>query len=154
MLHDQCILAPLAVIWTEIHVMSTNEFLEIIQYMFAGILYSFVLIVFVIKKEAIFSNYKIIKTDFVKFSKENGRNPNDACEKLIHLVKHITMPSTFVIIGLTFGPLLSTLFDLGELPLDHRSHFVFFWPKVSPTRKILLSILIFFFFYYFYHLAF
>lgn len=110
--------------------------LEPIQYMLAGMLYCFVFILFLSKKQAILSNYKIIQTDFIIFSKIRGFDPNKSYRKTVHFFKRLMILILVVSCSISFGPVLAAINDLGVLPLDDRSHFGFVWPKVSFTHHL------------------
>lgn len=99
----------------------------------AAAMYSFIFLLFIFKKDAIASNYKLIKTDFVQLSKEKRRNPNYAYEKSLNTAKKLKIPILITFSFLSLGPLLSTIYDMGKLPINHRSHFIMYWPKVSLT---------------------
>lgn len=82
----------------------------------------------------------MIETDFIRWSNKNEMNENYAYERTIHTIKSLIIPFVLTISFMLFGPLLSLIIDIGKLPLDHRSHFLLFWPKVS--NKYILIIII------------
>lgn len=123
-------MASIYLIWIEKHTMAISMTLELTQYTMWGLLQCFILLVLFLKREAIYSNYTFIENNFVELSKRNKKNQNNAYEKIISCFNRLIVPYTVIISSITFGPLLSTINDLGELPLDHRSHFILFWPKV------------------------
>lgn len=105
--------------------------LELILYIILGILNSTFFTILLIKKQAIHSNYSCIQTDFIQYSIERGMDPNEMYTKVVQIIKILCVP-TLVVTGIfNLGPLLTTINDLGELPLDDRSHWLMFWPDVS-----------------------
>lgn len=105
--------------------------MELIQYMIVGVFYTLIFLVFILKKEAIMSNYNCIQTKFIRWSKKKSLHPNSVYKKNIETVKSLTIPLAILSLSITFGPLVSTINDIGKLPLDNRAHFILFWPKVS-----------------------
>jgi len=105
--------------------------MELIQYMIVGILYTLIFLVFIFKKEAIMSNYNFIQTKFIHWSNKKSLHPNAVYKKNIETVKSLVIPLATLSLSIAFGPLVSTINDIGKLPLDNRAHFVLFWPKVS-----------------------
>jgi len=105
--------------------------MELIQYMIVGILFTLIFLVFLIKKEAIASNYNFIQTIFIHWSNKRSLHPNVAYKKNIKTVKSLIIPLAILSLSIAFGPLVSTINDIGKLPLDYRTHFVLFWPTVS-----------------------
>lgn len=113
--------------------MAISMELELAQNTIWGLLQCFILIVLFLKRKAIISNYKFIENEFVESSKRNKKNLNNAYEEIIRSFNRLIIPYGYGIIisSITFEPLISTIKDLGKLPLDHRSHFILFWPKVK-----------------------
>jgi len=105
--------------------------MELIQYMIVGIFFTSIFMVFIIKKEAIMSNYNCIQTKFIQWSNKRALHPNVAYKRNIKTVKSISIPLAMLSLSIAFGPLVSTINDIGKLPLDNRAHFVLFWPTVS-----------------------
>jgi len=105
--------------------------MELIQYMIVGVYFSSIFMVFIIKKEGIMSNYNCIQTKFIQWSNKRALDPNVAYKRNIKTVKSLAIPLATLSLSIALGPLLSTINDIGKLPLDHRAHFVLFWPKVS-----------------------
>lgn len=105
--------------------------MELIQYMIVGILYTLIFLVFILKNEAIMSNYNFIQTKFIHWSNKKSLHPNAVYKKNIETVKSLAIPLATLSLSIAFGPLVSTINDIGKLPLDNRAHFVLFWPKVS-----------------------
>lgn len=99
--------------------------------MMGGIYYVFIYIVFLLKKDAVASNYKDVQTIFIQWSNKRGMNSNEAYRKCIKKVKSLIMPLMYLMCSISFGPLISALNDIGKRPLDSRSHFAMFWPSVS-----------------------
>ncbi|XP_060843016.1 uncharacterized protein LOC132923183 isoform X2 [Rhopalosiphum padi] len=110
--------------------------MELIQYMIVGILFTLIFLVFLIKKEAIASNYNFIQTIFIHWSNKRSLHPNVAYKKNIKTVKSLIIPLAILSLSIAFGPLVSTINDIGKLPLDYRTHFVLFWPTIVDTNKI------------------
>uniref|UniRef100_A0A2S2PJ41 Gustatory and odorant receptor 7 n=1 Tax=Schizaphis graminum TaxID=13262 RepID=A0A2S2PJ41_SCHGA len=110
--------------------------MELIQYMIVGIFFTLIFLVFLIKKEAIASNYNFIQTKFIHWSNKRSLHPNIAYKKNIKTVKSLIIPLAILSLSIVFGPLVSTINDIGKLPLDYRTHFVLFWPKIVDTNKI------------------
>jgi len=126
----QIIIIPSYIIWTESN-SSIHVLLELILYIILGILNSTFFTILLIKKQAIHSNYSCIQTDFIQYSIERGMDPNEMYTKVVQIIKILCVP-TLVVTGIfNLGPLLTTINDLGELPLDDRSHWLMFWPDVS-----------------------
>ncbi|XP_027848734.2 uncharacterized protein LOC114128419 [Aphis gossypii] len=110
--------------------------MELIQYMIVGILYTLIFLVFILKNEAIMSNYNFIQTKFIHWSNKKSLHPNAVYKKNIETVKSLAIPLATLSLSIAFGPLVSTINDIGKLPLDNRAHFVLFWPKIVDTNKI------------------
>ncbi|XP_025200899.1 odorant receptor 49b-like [Melanaphis sacchari] len=110
--------------------------MELIQYMIVGVLYTLIFLVFIIKKDAIVSNYNFIQTKFIHWSNKRLLHPNIAYKKNIRTVKRLIIPLVILSLSIAFGPLVSTINDIGKLPLNSRTHFVLFWPKIVDTNKI------------------
>lgn len=58
-------------------------------------------------------------------------DPNKSYKNNLHTVRYTVIPIITIICCISLGPLFSAINDIGKLPLDSRSHFVLFWPKVS-----------------------
>lgn len=99
--------------------------------MTGGMFYVSIYIVFILKKNAIASNYNDVQTIFIQWSKRRGMNPDDAYRKSLQKVKSLIMPFIYLMCSISFGPLMSAIGDNGKMPLDSRSHFTMFWPSVS-----------------------
>lgn len=110
---------------------TTSLVMELIQYIIVGIYFSSIFVVFIIKKEAIMSNYNCIQTKFMQWSNKRALHPNAAYKKNIKTIKSLSIPLAILLLSIVFGPLVSAFNDIGKLPLDNRAHFVLFWPKVS-----------------------
>jgi len=105
--------------------------MELIQYMIVGVYFTSIFVVFIIKKEAIMSNYNCIQTKFIQWSNKRALHPNAAYNRNIKTIKSLSIPLAILSLSIAFGPLVSTINDIGKLPLDNRAHFVLFWPTVS-----------------------
>jgi len=110
---------------------SLHMLLELILYIILGVLNTTFFVIIVIKKQAINSNYSFIQTDFIEYSMERQMDPNEIYNKVVHIIKILCVPTLFATAAFNLGPLLTTINDLGELPLDDRSHWLMFWPGVS-----------------------
>lgn len=99
--------------------------------MMGGIFYVSTYIVFILKKDKIASNYYDVQTIFIQWSNRRGMDPNDAYRKSLQKVKSLMVPLISLMCSISFGPLISTINDIGKMPLDSRSHFTMFWPSVS-----------------------
>lgn len=129
--------------------MTVASILEEIQYILDGIMYCLILIVLIGKKTEIVSTFNSIQTDFVRWSIKRESDPNKAYNKSVLILYRIIVP-ILIAASLPFvGPLLAVINDLGTVPLDDRSHFLLFWPKVieiiaqneiSTTYRISYSI--------------
>lgn len=125
-------MSPSYVFWAEKNILSTVTLIEIVQYIIAGILYVFILTMLVLKNGKIFSNYNSMQTDFVQWSEKNGRNPNKAYWKTFQTFKLFLIPcllSWFTLLG----PFFTAINNRKYVPLDDRSNFIMFLPKVSKT---------------------
>ncbi|XP_060868321.1 odorant receptor 85b-like isoform X1 [Metopolophium dirhodum] len=110
--------------------------MELIQYMIVSIYFTSICVVFIIKKEAIMSNYNCIQTKFIQWSNKRALHPNAAYKRNIKTVKSISIPLAMLSLSIAFGPLISTINDMGKLPLDNRAHFILFWPTIFDTNKL------------------
>lgn len=135
----QLILSPFYIIWIGKQTLATSMKLELLQYIICGMLYTFIYVVCLFKKQVIISNYTLIETDFRNWSLIKGTNQNRAYEQNIRNVRKLTKPYIVMTIFTLFGPLLSTINDIGKKPIDHHSHFLLFWPKVSPPPRIIYN---------------
>jgi len=104
--------------------------MELILYILCGILHLMHSIVIISKKKGIVSTYNYIQTSFVKWSVKRGLNPNGAYTKNIRTIKYLGIVWTLAGCTIIFSPLISTIADLGELPLDHQTHWNTHWPIV------------------------
>jgi len=111
--------------------------LEQFQYVMSGLYYSSIFLIFLWKKKEITSNYNDIQTDFIKWSKNRGINPNKAYDLSIQTLYRILIPCLTTMFLILSGPFLAAVIDKGNVPLDDRSHFPLFWPKVSTYIHIL-----------------
>lgn len=134
----QLILVPFYIIWFGKHTIAISTKLELYQYVIGGMLYTFILVVFLLKRRAITSNYKFIETDFRHWSIKKGTDQNHTYENNLRKVKILTKPFIVTICFIISGPLMSTLYDLGMKPIDHNSHFLLFWPKVSINYSLII----------------
>lgn len=110
--------------------MTLAMYLEQLQFVIAGLIYCLVYIVFIFKKKAVVTTFDIMQTDFIEWSLKSRMDPNEMYEKNVRMVKRfvgIIIAATFFI---SFGPLITTIYDLGELPLSHQSHWPVNWPEV------------------------
>lgn len=108
--------------------------MELIQYITAGVLYSLIFLVLILKKESLESNYNCIQKNFKQWSKKRGLDPDVAYWKSAQTIKSTTMPFILTTCLISFGPLISAINDYGKLPIDSQPHFVLFWPKVSKLH--------------------
>lgn len=105
--------------------------LEQSQYLMAALVNILVLTMFILKRKAIVLTYNGIQSTFTRLSEEKGFDPNIVYRKNIKAIQFIIGPTVFISFSIAFGPLLAAVNDLGELPLDERSHWPIFWPNVS-----------------------
>jgi len=105
--------------------------IELIQYIIVGIFFCLIFMIFIIKKEAIVSNYNFVQTVFIDWSNKRALHPNVAYNKNIETLKHLSILLATISLSIAFGPLISAINDIGKLPLNYRTHFMLFWPKVS-----------------------
>ncbi|XP_029342311.1 uncharacterized protein LOC107882321 [Acyrthosiphon pisum] len=110
--------------------------MELIQYMIVGFYFTSIFVVFIIKKEAIMSNYNCIQTKFIQWSNKRALHSNAAYKRNIKTVKSLSIPLAILSLSIALGPLISTINDIGKLPLDNRAHFVLFWPTIVDTNKL------------------
>lgn len=107
--------------------------LELIQYMLAGLLYIFVLIVFILNKEALFYNYQLIQIDFIQWTNKRGMNQNKPSRKISYLAKRLIIPIVTLISSISLGPLAGVINTTEKTSLGDRSNFFLLWPKVSSN---------------------
>eukprot|EP00102_Acyrthosiphon_pisum_P018798 XP_016656008.1 PREDICTED: odorant receptor 42a-like [Acyrthosiphon pisum] len=81
------------------------------------------------------SNYNCIQTKFIQWSNKRALHSNAAYKRNIKTVKSLSIPLAILSLSIALGPLISTINDIGKLPLDNRAHFVLFW----PTFEMLLN---------------
>lgn len=112
--------------------------MELILYIICGILHSSHLIVIALNKQSIVTTYSFIQTNFFNWSVKRGMDPNGAYKKNIKKIKYFVTFWSFMGCTIMFSPLLSTIADLGELPLDHRSHWNTHWPMVCKIKYLLI----------------
>lgn len=132
----QIILAPGYVIWKEINGLNVYMILELTRYMLSGLLYLMILIVFLFKKDAIFSNYQYIQTHFVEWSNKRMINLYHKNRQMLKYAKRVQLAAFFVYFSMACGPVIEAFNDLGKIPLGDRSHFPLLWPRVRTTRKV------------------
>lgn len=132
----QIILAPGYVIWNEINELTVYIILELIRYILSGLLYLMILIVFVFKKDAIFSNYQYIQTHFIEWSNKKRINLYQKNQQMLKYAKRVQFAAFFVYFSMVCGPIIEAFNDLGKIPLGDRSHFPLLWPRVRTTRKV------------------
>ena len=109
----------------------TSFVMELIEYMIVGMYFGLIYMIFLIRKEAIVSNYNFIESKFIHWSNKRAMNPNAAYKKNTEALKSFIIPLAILLLSVVLGPLISAINDIGKLPLDHRAHFILFWPKVS-----------------------
>lgn len=119
----------------EKNTITVASLLEQVQYIVAGWLFCLTYVILIWKKNAVASSYCFIETDFVQWSCRRGTNPDRAYKKCVQTFKVYVTPCVLISICVFFGPLLAAINDLGTVPLDDRSHFTMFWPKVSIPSK-------------------
>lgn len=95
-----------------------------------------------LNKKKVISNYSLIQFEFIQWSRKRGMNPNKVYEKVTHMVSGFLVPVIVITCAITFGPIITTINDLGKLPLNHRSHFPVYLPKVSRINSTLPSMII------------
>jgi len=105
-----------------------------------GILHSMHLMVITLNKQSIETTYNCIQTSFVSWSLKKGMDPNGAYKMNIKIIKYFVTIWSFLGCTIMFSPLLSTVADLGKLPLDHQSHWNTHWPMVCIV--FIISIII------------
>lgn len=90
-----------------------------------------ILIVFVLKKKAVFSNYKLIQTDFIEWSNKRRVNYNKPNGEIIIIAKRLIIPLIALISSISLGPLAGAIIATEKSSLGDRSNFFLLWPQVS-----------------------
>lgn len=127
----QCVLATGFIIWKESDTLSTPIVLELIEYMMGGLLYSMILIVFIFKKRDITYTFDCVQTTFIEWSIKWGMDPNVTYVKNIRIFKTSLTLYVFINSLVVMSPIFSTISNLDDTPLDTRSHWIMYWPKVN-----------------------
>lgn len=107
----------------------TGITLELFIYTIGGFEQSVVLLILLFKREHISSTLTSIQSTFVGWSIKRGFDQNYCYQRI---VKFITYPIASYIIAwvvYSLAILFSAMYD--RLPLDHQSHWLYYWPKVS-----------------------
>lgn len=105
--------------------------LEHCHHLMAAIMYCSILFIFILKRKEINSTYNLIQSTFICQSKEKEMDSNTVYKNNIARLKTVITPLALMTFFTEIGPLLEAINDLEKLPLDDRSHWIFFWPNVS-----------------------
>ncbi|XP_050424758.1 uncharacterized protein LOC126835921 [Adelges cooleyi] len=111
-------------------ILSLDMGLELILYAVVGFIQTLIITSFFFNKRAIALTFRSMQTTFVDWSLKRRVHPDNCYDKSETFLFYTMIGTTICIICIMLGPVLSAIYDIGNVPLDHRSHWILHWPTV------------------------
>ncbi|XP_050519856.1 uncharacterized protein LOC126893570 isoform X1 [Daktulosphaira vitifoliae] len=122
-------LGSATILLTEVNI-SIGMILELLVYIIIGLVQSLIILMLLIQKKKITFTYTSIQNTFIKWSLIRKVDPNISYNRNTKVIYIVIITYLIVIATFFTGPLLALKYDQDNLPIDHHSHWIVYWPKI------------------------
>lgn len=113
--------------------LAVGTILEILVYVIMGLEQSLIILMLIIKRKTVALTFTSIQKTFTKWSLIRQVDPCKSYNRNVQVIYFIMVSFIIVLIAFLIGPVLTLFFNEDNLPLDHHSHWIFYWPKASKN---------------------
>ncbi|XP_050520570.1 uncharacterized protein LOC126893995 [Daktulosphaira vitifoliae] len=123
--------------------LSNNTILELMVYGTFGLQQFILITLLLLKKKSVIATYTSIQTTFVRWSLKIENDPYYSYKKNLKFISYSIIVFMINWSFIIFGPLVSVFFDKNNLPINHHSHWIMYWPYTSYVNNYLVFFIIY-----------